>query len=297
MYIVYGDESHDPNQQRVYAVTGVIGGQADWDAVESRWLKVTGGKTIHAADLESDRGDFKNIPHEDNLQLYRSLVTILADSPLMGYSAVIDLVAYKIFFPDVVENVPYVHCFRRVLEHFGKLAHVLIPQDKIQFKFHTNIKTQFTASELFYEYRKLASQDYDQYFDEIEFISMESTGIQIADLYVRETMKHGFKHFNGDHSFRGSFKRLIDTKRFKADYFEKEYWEDYRNKLPEIEKTAGITRDDYMKWLKEKGLADNSVNRTSFVAYINEMDRRKSKAKLNDDSNLPVHSDAPEEGA
>jgi len=275
MYIVFGDESHDPHQNRVYAVTGVIGSQADWEAVETKWLKATGGKTIHAADLEFDRGEFKDIPHEVNLQLYRILVTILADSPLMGYSAVMDLVAYRSYFPDVVENIPYIHCFRRVLEHFGELARVLIPQDKVMFKFHTNKKTQFTAIELYKEYRKLSSQDYGHYFDEIEFISMKNTGIQIADLYVRETMKHGFKYFNGDRSFRGSMKRLVDTKRYKADFFVKEYWENYRSKMPEIEETAGITREDYMEWLKEKGLVGNSVNRTRYVAYINEIDRQK----------------------
>ena len=60
MLTVFGDESSDETGSRVFAVAGVIGRQEEWDELEKVWLKRTGGVIFHAADCDSDKGDFKS---------------------------------------------------------------------------------------------------------------------------------------------------------------------------------------------------------------------------------------------
>ena len=64
MLTVFGDESHDARTERVFSLAGLIGYQADWDALEAKWLGLMQGRVFHAADCESDRGAFAETPHE-----------------------------------------------------------------------------------------------------------------------------------------------------------------------------------------------------------------------------------------
>lgn len=278
MYTVFGDESHDPKQERVFAVAGVIGTQEEWDALEIKWKDQSKGKIIHSADLESDRGAFEGIPHKQNLQLYRDLVTILSESPLMGYACVMDLDAYNTYFPDTLEYVGYMHCFIRVIEHFGKLISILLPREenhRANFIFDANLKSQHAAFDLFELYRLRKDWEYSQYFGKISADNIESVGIQVADLFTRESMKHGDNHFNKlGRMTRKSFIKLTEGHKFKVDFFERGYWEGYKKAFPDIEKQSGLSRNDYAKWLHENGLADNLPNKTHFFIQINTEDQK-----------------------
>jgi hypothetical protein len=151
MLTVFGDESYDEKEQRVFAVSGIAGTQEEWDALTPLWLKRTGGKDFHAADCEAGRGIYKGIPHKENLNLYAALVQILTRTNMIGYAAVVDLKAHKEFFPDVVENVPYHICFNEVVTHFGEIAYLSQPQQKVKFTFDMNSRTRASSVAL-YEY-------------------------------------------------------------------------------------------------------------------------------------------------
>lgn len=281
MNIVFGDESSDPERKKVFAVSGILASQEEWDIFESKWQERTGGKIIHATDLQSDRGDFKNIPHEVNEKLYRDLIGVIANSHLIGFGVVMDVEAYHTVYPGAPDYAPYVHCFRRVIEYFAKLGGGLIPQEKFDFKFHVNTGVQQTASDLFYEYQKRTDWEYSEYLNAIGFISSDEIGIQVADLYARELMKHGDRNFDkaGKDFFTGPFRKslkvLADSGKFGGHYFGKEYWKDYKEHFDEIEKEAGFSAHDYGKWLFKNRLTDNGPNRTRFLSYINEQDRKK----------------------
>ncbi len=57
MLSVFGDESADETQQRVFAVAGVIGSEGAWAELEAKWVTRNGGIPFHAADCESGHGD------------------------------------------------------------------------------------------------------------------------------------------------------------------------------------------------------------------------------------------------
>jgi hypothetical protein len=100
MIFVYGDESMDETCSRVCAVAGVVGTEAEWQAIEPIWTERNGSIPFHAKDCESDQGDYKTKKHRDNLNLYHDLVTIIARSSLSGYAAVANLVAERLYYPD-----------------------------------------------------------------------------------------------------------------------------------------------------------------------------------------------------
>ena len=254
-----------------------------WDALEVKWLERTGGKIFHAADCESDHGEFKGIPHEDNLKLYRDLVTIIVNSSLSGFGVVMDLKAYQICFPHSLDYVAYIHCFRRVIEKLAANVHLLIPRGTTKFVFDNNEKIRYTATQLYEIYSNNPQWQYSEYLvsSGIQYaFKRDFVGLQAADLYAREVMKDGdnyFKYLNNESNRfnRASFRRLRETHKFGIAYYTKEYWEDYKKKSPDIEKEEGLSKDDYITWLAQEGLVDNLPNRTHFLKFINEQSNLK----------------------
>jgi len=117
---VFGDDSSDEQGERIFAIAGIIGTQELWDLIEPKWLSRTGGIPFHATDCEADQGDYKDIAHDKNRELYKDLTQLLAHSGLFGFGVVIDLVAYNTFVPHEYEDSPYMFCFCRVISHFAK---------------------------------------------------------------------------------------------------------------------------------------------------------------------------------
>jgi hypothetical protein len=282
MYTVYGDESHDSKEERIYVVNGLLGSQEQWDEFEIEWTGCTGGNIFHAADCESDRGEFKNTPHAENQTLYRHLTNILAESNLIGFGAVIDIRAYNTAFPDIVAGYSYLLCFRKVIEYFGDIAGILIPRDRIKFSFHINPQIEHTAAAMYQLYRDDSTLKYSQYFDEISYVSMKHAGIQASDLFARETMKWAQKGaFLDKRRMRKSLVRLIETKRFKIQFFNHEYFEDYKKKIPAIEKVAGLSQSDYEQWLSEEGVKHNASNAMRYLAHVYDMERKRQQMGAN----------------
>src|SRR5438270_628999 len=85
MASIFGDESADAHKQRVFAVSGLIGTDIQWDQLKAQWSERIGNVIFHATDCESDKGDFKDRPHQENLKLYEDLTKILVASEIRGY--------------------------------------------------------------------------------------------------------------------------------------------------------------------------------------------------------------------
>ena len=282
MYAVYGDESHDSKEKEIYVVDGLIGSQEQWDEFETKWKERTGGRIFHASDCESDRGDFKNSSHGDNLKLYKDLTRILAESGFIGYAAAIDINAYNNAFPNIVNGYSYLLCFRIVIEHFGNLAGILIPRDRLKFNFHINPQIEHTAATMYQLYRDNDELKYAPYLDEISYVSMKYPGIQAADLFARETLKWAKQGMPLNKlKIRKSLARLVETGRFKMEFFVEEYFQDFKNKLPEIEAIAGLTQKDYEQWLLEEGIKHNASNSTRYLAHVYDMERKRKQKKQN----------------
>jgi hypothetical protein len=110
MVSVFGDDSADETQQRVFAVAGVIATDYDWMQLESSRKERTNGVSFHATDWDSDQKDYATTSHSENKQLYRDLVHILANSKAWGFGAAIELSSFRDFGStacDCCESDPF----------------------------------------------------------------------------------------------------------------------------------------------------------------------------------------------
>lgn len=278
MLCVFGDESSDEKNQRVFAVSGIVGTQEEWDALAPVWLERTGGKILHAADCEADRGAYKGIPHKENQKLYADLVNIIARTNFIGFAAVVDLQDHKEFFPNVVENIPYHFCFSEVVMKFAEIAYLHIPQQKVKFTFDMNTKT-CASSVVLYEYlRNSPGWKYADLIDEISFAGRNNIGIQAADIIAREAMKHYDNFFVGPvkRPERISMQVLSSTERYSFLYVNRNYFTKLKYAMEMENVSVG-----YHKWLLENKLADNVFNRNRYLPLLESIIISKAKKKIN----------------
>ncbi len=267
MLVVYGDESSDKTGARVFAVAGLIGRQEEWDDLEKSWIKRTGGKIFHAADCDSDEGDFKITGHQENKNLYKDLAKLLASTKLMGHGVAIDMIGYKKNFPDGVNESAYFICFTKIVIRLTQIASVSIPQDKVTFIFDTRSTTNYNSGLLYNHLANFTKWDISPYMDEISFGSSKSIGIQVADLWARETMKH-LDNIIGPvkRGTRASMRTLTNTGRFKCDFYMQEFYDELIERIKDIEDGSNINRKNYESFLSDYGLIDNMTNRIEYIA-------------------------------
>lgn len=273
LYSVFGDESHDETNERVFAVAGLFGSQEEWEGLEAAWLERTGGKVFHAANCEADYGDFAGIDHRENLRLYADLTRILANSRLMGFGVAHDLVAYRHFFPEAIADMPYYKCFRDVVERFAETARLCIPPAKVRYTFDQRLESQYNAAALYnYMVNQPEWEHRSHLFEEVGFATRKLVGIQAADLYAREVMKH-LDNIVGPvkRPTRQSMQTLRRTNRFGCDFLVEEYWRDFREKYEALLTATAISRDEYHAWLVRQRLTDNFSVR---LRYLIEFEKR-----------------------
>jgi hypothetical protein len=274
VYSVYGDESHDELYERTFAVSGILGDQKQWDSVREAWHLRTGGRVFHAAQCETDKGEFENSSHQDNLKLYKDLTAILCASNLWGWAAAMSLENHKQNFPAALEHQPYYFCSRWVIEHFADLAELLIPRGEIKFTFDHNIETEFNAAA---QYRYLLTlpelKGRHLLADEIAFATRKQIGIQAADLVAREAMKHLDNEITGaGRPKRKSLNALQESGRFKFRLYTRSFFDGLHQFAVQ---TLGKHRmDDYDAWRAPLKLPDTYESRIRYHLYLNAINDR-----------------------
>src|SRR4051812_13551705 len=106
MLSVFGDESHDPTKERVFAVVGLLGDGNQWTSFRQKWNARLSGLIFHAAECESGYGDFRDMLEDDRHRLHRDLTRMVAESGLIGYGHAIDLAGCRAVAPNVVKDFP-----------------------------------------------------------------------------------------------------------------------------------------------------------------------------------------------
>ncbi len=280
--LIFGDESADETKQRIFAISGLIAKPDIWESFTRTWLKRTGGKIFHAADCESDQGDFVLAPgntHADNLHLYADLVQILAHSGVCGYTAVFDLGAWMEVFSDIPKDVGYYKCLTEVIKHFSSTAEYYDGAE-LEFTFDHRQESEYNAGQL-YHYMVILPEwkERDVFFGaKVNFGSRKDVRIQAADIVAREGMKH--LDNLGKRAMRRSMQALTELPGapFRFDFFTREYCLDTRAKWADLEKATGMTRAAYASWLKANGLlVDNWSNRFRFIGWLNLEDNEDEK--------------------
>lgn len=273
MLTVFGDESHDEKKQRVYVVAGIAGIQQEWDDLEPKWIKRTGGVPFHSSDCEADQGDYKTNTHDENLKLYADMVNIILNSSLMGFASIVDLVAFNEFFPDIIDHMPYFFSFSKVIDYFDCLRPLYFPPEKkVEFIFDRNLQTQ-GAAVLMYDYiTQLEEYKYrTNYLDTVTFAKRdERIGIQVVDVVAREAMKNFDNYLMGSKKIaRQPVKILSSSGRFLFDIFGRDYWESLKKQIDSLEEKSGVNGEDYHSWLtRNKIQGDNASTRLRYLLQL-----------------------------
>jgi hypothetical protein len=262
----FGDESHDEKRVRVFAVAGLLGDEQEWNDLEVAWLARTEGKIFHAAECETDAGDFAGIAHATNQKLYADLAKLIARSKLIGHTAVVSLQEYRTAFPSDLSDEPYYWCFLDAVRALGEVGYLSVPQDHVEFTFDHNVEREYNAT-LLYEWIVNRSRWNLKSFlaAKISFACRKTVGIQVADLVAREGMKNLDNQIGPTKRHtRGSMKALAATRRLHFEYFRHGDFERKKKEAADI--LVPVARvQDYRRWLAENGLADSVSNRIRYL--------------------------------
>lgn len=267
MYSVFGDESHDEQSTRVFAVAGLFGDENQWETLSKNWSEMSGAKIIHAADIDN----------YEQRHVYRGFIELLATSKLMGWGVAISLNQYEYLFPDAVKYLPYYFCFVPVVEHFAVMASRCIPPGIVKFTFDNNEPIEHNASKLYDRMRNAADWKESEYLHhEISFAPRENIKIQAADMWARELMKHMDNQLGENRRpTRLSFTELRKTKRFSGDMYDEHFLYKMKNEVEKLA-TPGFTKDAYSKWLSEKNRQDTTEHRVEYLSALGIFHRREA---------------------
>ena len=284
MYSVFGDESHDEKAKRTYTVAGLGGAESEWKSLEAAWNERTGGEIFRPADCEADKGDYKSRPHKENQQLYRDLVRTLARTNIMGYAAISDLQALWHCFPGSEEQKdewPYFHCFSEVLQHFLRVNYVSIPQERVDFLFHRNLKTEKTGRSLYDYLLDLPEDEWPlkPLLHDLTYTGREDhIGIQAACLFAREAMKHFDNFFIGPRvrRTRASMRALMSTDRYLFFLFDREEYETLKKEWEKLRDQAAVPGEKYGAWLEKHKLQHSYPNGIRYIDYMRRLAQSKT---------------------
>lgn len=254
---VFGDESADETQSRVFAVAGVVGNEIAWQAAEDEWVKCTDGEVFHAAECE----------HRNHLGLYKDLTQILVRSRLAAHGVALDLMAVQDFFPGSLRDLGYYGCFLMVTQYLTEKAQEL--QQPIEFTFdhrgsdaNAGILYSLMTNNPDWEAKDLMAEN-------ICFESRDNPRIQMADLVARETMK-SLDNQMAQRSPRKSMLALCNEGHLSINVLDRQYCADWRADMDRLEDEKGISGARYADWLSRYRRRDSWSNRFRYLALHQE---------------------------
>jgi hypothetical protein len=271
----FGDESSDETQKRVFAVGALFGNQEQWDNLSAKWVDRTGGIEFHANECESDQGEYKQFSHQENKKLYKDLTVLLAESMLLGYGVAIDLTEDP---ADILPESRYYRCFGEVVVYFAEQSYLSVPQEPVKFTFDRRLEIQYNATALYDYMAGLPEWSHRPWIDdEVGFATRRVVGIQVADLWTREVMKH-LDNIVGPvkRKMRKSLEALDDTKRFTANFYGADYFQAVRKRIDELsvqDREGVFTWNAYKPWLDKNRIVDTLAHRVRYLAQYDAMQR------------------------
>lgn len=272
MLSVFGDESADGTQQRVFAVAGVIGPEDAWAELEVKWVARNGPIPFHATDCESGYGAYRGMSKKEREALYQDLATFLAESGLGGWGFAIDLIAQRQIFPDA-PDIAYYKGFTEVLQAMKNCA--ACNNETVRFTFDLRRESTYNSGELYRMYSEMPEWQHIT-FPEISFVcSQKHPRVQIADLFAREAMKALDNKIGPvKRPMRKSWRALYDTGRFHIDAISIDWFESLKSQMAELEEQTGMSHDNYLRWLKEHKLQDSITNMFRFMEWTAKEEKK-----------------------
>lgn len=279
MLSIYGDESHDSKEERVFVVAGLLGDASQWAGLRVSWGDRTCGRRFHAADCESGYGDYREAAPEERASLHVDLTRILANSGLIGWGLGIDLAGCRRAFPNMLRSHIYCSGLLRTLGFLLEKAHSHKPPEPIEIVFDQNRETEYNSGLLFQYAGEEGWKGQGLLPAKIKFANRTEIGIQAADLWAREIMKFFDGNlFSESYVPRAQWTALTSTRRFGGDLQFAAYFDDMMRKMPELESLTGMSGRKYVAWLQEKRRHDDQSNRITYMMEVTAKDRHKSES-------------------
>lgn len=272
VYAVYGDESRDEEQKRVYAVASVFGHDDDWAELRHPWTDRLGGRVFHAAECEFGKGDFADLPLGEGKRIYRDLVKLIAQRRFFALGIAINVADYHISFPSDFVDAPYLWAFGDCVRASAEMAHLTIPSGPVELTFDQNEPIEHNAGALYAFIRRFKDTKHRELLaDKFSFASRRTIGIQVADLFARETMKRMDDGITmSDRPVRRSFKALHQTGRFNYIPLE---GPDFERRKQELAGRlgAGAEMSTYRQWIEKQRLQDCISNRIAHLEHFRKL--------------------------
>lgn len=269
---VFGDESADGRQERVFAVSGVHGSAAEWNKAIEKWSRITRGEEFHAADWE------KAGRYQEVLELAEFLGSC---GLIAGFSVSLDLVAFCEIFPNSLRDSGYYQCFSKVLGVHASNAkqwnnrvradhYCRDPLVELEFTFDHRKGSEGNAGTLYSAFINQPEwKDANILSGKVSFDSRSNPRIQIADLVAREAMRELDRRISSpDKRQRKPFIALQRLEAFKFIELDRRYCIELRD----LVQTSG-DEPRYWEWLRNTGRVqhgkpmDNFGNRFSHYMY------------------------------
>jgi len=278
---VYGDDGADARKERVAAVSVIAGYEEWWQDLEGKWVTRCKGIPFHANECESDLGDYKGIPHEQNKAMFRDLTTLLAESKVGGIAIAIDLIAQQKVFPGSLE-LAYYRAFLECLTITAECAKNV--GEVAELTLAVSTENEYNAGLLYKTMRDGDPELLEWLHPSISFVPWrESSRVQTGDLLAYEAWK-ALDHTVGKvKRTRKSWEVLRATGRFETYSYSEQWFEDLKKHIDsgQLGKKVGFSERDYMAWLS-RNRQHNVSNLITFLDWIRRRDEQQGVQVLRD---------------
>lgn len=280
---VFGDESSDERQERVFAVSGVCGTSAEWNKALEEWAQITKGEEFHASDWEAAGRNAE----------YCLLAESLGKGNVAGFTVSLDLVSFGKVFPNHLPDTGYYQCFSKVLDvHTSNTLEwnkrvaadpsCGDPLFELEFTFDHRKASKGNAGTLYASFINQPEwKDANILSGKVSFDSRTNPRIQIADLVAREAMKELDRKISTPHL--GKRKQLISLERRGAFKFVELGMDHCLSVREQLQKSGD--EPGYWEWLHRTGRVqhgkphDNYGNRFSYYNYLLHKEALEGDAK------------------
>ena len=276
---VYGDESADGKQSRVFVLAAIFGTEDEWAQATQEWLRRTRGHEFHASVCEWEFAEHQDKQkHKDNQKLYKDVTQVLAKSYLCGVSVAFDLASMKdcLGFSPVKDDLAYRWCFKDVIEWISERVLAFTQNSSnpytlpFQVTFDARLQSEGIVGRIYSEFQKQSEwRDAEIFKASARFEPGPDPRLEMPDLLAREAMKElDRKITESGREPRKSYEALAAAEKNGVKQFtwivkDRAYWERWRDAKNTPESKDMLKR--YQEWLSETKRADNLPNRTRFT--------------------------------
>jgi hypothetical protein len=290
MITVYGEDSSDGQQKRVFAVAALVAKQEVWDSLEPHWKEKTGGLQYHATDCLAGFGTYKEWSEEKRYLLHNDLTRLITDFPIVGCAYVMDLPSFVEVFHGVTRTNRFLHCFAHMLGGACTLIrsyNAIHEQDqdaqRAKFVFDSD-NDKVNAGNLYSILKEMKRwdelmKDCDGPVD-FAFPGDKPVGIQAADIWayeVRNEFDNKVKGINTT-TYASKLFSIIDNPFGYQRFIRNEYLKSDMLKAKErIDQIGGNSEYSYAygQWLHKHRHQDNANSRIAFLAVWDAQLRQK----------------------